>query len=349
MEKKVYHLSHTDLDGYACQFLTNKIFEKIEFYNSNYGNEIDEKLQEIFKKIEKDKEESFLVLITDLNLTKEQSKLLTELKNKSSKNVELLLLDHHITGEECAKEYEWYHLDTTKSATKITYEHFVKEHKELEEFADFVEIVNAIDIWLQESDKFEMGKVCMRLIKDSNEINRTLFPTEHSRYKFFLLEKAQEFFNKHKGNIKLEEAIHTIKKRFFLNYGQEDDTLDNLVSHFIVELLSKNKDKMSITYKGHKGILTYNIGNTSVIGNEFLTKNEDFDFFMDVTNRKTISLRANGKIDVSLMAKEIADGGGHKNASGGKLANFKDSFIYDNIKYQIQEILNSNQDKKEEG
>ena len=103
---------------------------------------------------------------------------------------------------------------------------------------------------------------------------------------------------------------------------------------------------MSITYKGHKGILTYNIGNTSVIGNEFLTKNEDFDFFMDVTGRKTISLRANGKIDVSLMAKEIAQGGGHKNASGGKLTNFKDSFVYDNIKSQIQEILNSTQNEE---
>ncbi len=346
MNKKVYHLSHTDLDGYACQFLTYKIFDDIEFFNSNYGTEIDEKLQEIFKKIEESKKENFLILITDLNLTEEQAKLFLDLKEKSSKNIEILLLDHHITGEELAKKYKWYHLDTTKSATKLTYEYFVKEHKELEKFADFVEIVNAIDIWLKESDRFEMGKVCMRLIKDSNEINRMLFPNEHSKYKFFLLEKAQEFFNKNKGNIKLEEAIHSLKKEFFLKYKENDDTLDNLVSHFIVELLSKNKERMSITYKGHKGILTYNIGNTSVIGNEFLTKNEDFDFFMDVTGRKTISLRANGKIDVSLMAKEIAQGGGHKNASGGKLTNFKDSFVYDNIKSQIQEILNSTQNEE---
>ncbi len=340
MDKKVYHLSHTDLDGYACQFLTSKIFKDIEFYNSNYGNEIDEKLQEIFNKIEKSDKENFLILITDLNLTMDQAKSLDEKQKQASKKIELLLLDHHISGEECAKEFEWYHLDTTKSATKITYEYFVKDYKDIEKYADLVEIVNAIDIWLKEDERFEMGKVCMRLIKDSNEINRMLFPTEHSEYKFFLLEKAQEFFNAHKGNIKLEEAIHAIKKEFFRKYQKEDDTLDNLVSKFIVALLTKNKDKMSVTYKGHKGILTYNIGNTSVIGNDFLTQNEDFDFFMDVTGRKTISLRANGNIDVSLMAQEIAGGGGHKNASGGKLNNFKDSFVYDNIKSQIQDILN---------
>ncbi|MEE6575295.1 hypothetical protein VWM83_09720, partial [Campylobacter coli] len=42
--------------------------------------------------------------------------------------------------------------------------------------------------------------------------------------------------------------------------------------------------------------LTSNIGNTSIIGNEFLVKNPDYDFFIDVSARKTLSFRANGKI-----------------------------------------------------
>ncbi len=96
---------------------------------------------------------------------------------------------------------------------------------------------------------------------------------------------------------------------------------------------------MSISYDNFKGILTYNIGNVSVIGNDFLEKNPDFDFFMDVTNRKTISLRANGKVDVSTIAKKLANGGGHPNASGGMLNSFKESFLYDNVKIQIEEII----------
>ncbi len=338
MSLKVYHLSHTDLDGYACQFLTDKIFENIEFFNSNYGNEIDEKLIEIFDKIEKDDFEEFLVLITDLNLTVQQCEFLEEKKKKSSKKTELLLLDHHITGKESAEIFPWYRLDVTKSATKITFEYFADKYKVIEKYADFVDIVNAVDIWLKEDKRFELGKVCMRLVKDSNEINRILFPKENSEYMFFLLEKAQPFFKKKNGYIELDNSIHRLKKEFF-SQGESDDTLDNLVARFIVSLLTKNKENMSIFYEGYKGILTYSIGNVSVIGNEFLVKNPDFDFFMDVTGRKTVSLRANGNIDVGEMAKKIAGGGGHKNASGGKLNNFKDSFIYNNIKKQIEDIL----------
>lgn len=104
-------------------------------------------------------------------------------------------------------------------------------------------------------------------------------------------------------------------------------------------MLTKNRDKMSIKYGDYKGILTYNIGNVSIIGNDFLKTNPDYDFFMDITSRKTISLRADGKIDVSKMAARIGNGGGHPNASGGLLNSFKDSFVYDNIKKQVADIL----------
>ena len=62
-------------------------------------------------------------------------------------------------------------------------------------------------------------------------------------------------------------------------------------------------------------------------------------FFMDITSRKTISLRADGKIDVSKMAARIGNGGGHPNASGGLLSSFRDGFVYDNIKKQVVDII----------
>ena len=39
MKQHVYHLSHIDLDGYGCQYLTQQCFETIECYNANYGPE----------------------------------------------------------------------------------------------------------------------------------------------------------------------------------------------------------------------------------------------------------------------------------------------------------------------
>ncbi|MBS9778953.1 MAG: hypothetical protein KGV58_01435, partial [Campylobacteraceae bacterium] len=102
---------------------------------------------------------------------------------------------------------------------------------------------------------------------------------------------------------------------------------------------------MTIHYKSYKGILTYNIGNVSVIGNDFLVNNEDYDFFMDVTSRKTVSFRSNNKADVSVIAKSVANGGGHPNASGGSIPKFKDSFLYPKVIKQIQKILDEQSQK----
>ncbi len=87
---------------------------------------------------------------------------------------------------------------------------------------------------------------------------------------------------------------------------------------------------MSITFNGYKGILTYSTGNTSLIGNNFLVKNGDFDFYMDVNSHGGFSLRSNNKMDVSKMAETIGKGGGHPNASGGKMEGYKDSLYMRN-------------------
>ena len=42
---KIYHLSHTDLDGYGAQLVTKHYFKDILFFNSNYGREIEAKFE----------------------------------------------------------------------------------------------------------------------------------------------------------------------------------------------------------------------------------------------------------------------------------------------------------------
>lgn len=337
MNYKIYHLSHTDLDGYGCQMVVKRYFESVRYYNSNYGKEINERFNEILDDIAKDEKENNLILITDLNLTKEQAKELEGKIRVHDKEIQLLLLDHHKSGQECEEEFSWYYLDHTRSATKITYDFFASMMGKDKELSKLVDVVNAVDIWLENDKEFELGKVCLGLVSNAKEVNRIMFPKENSEYLFELLSKIQPIFHEENPQIKLDDAIHFIKKDFFKK--DDDDTLSNLVSKFNVELLSKKKEMMSIHYEGYKGILTYNIGNVSIIGNDFLKQNDDFDFFMDVTSRKTISLRANGKVDVSKMAARIGNGGGHPNASGGLLNGFKDSFVYNNIKKQINDII----------
>ncbi len=335
--KKVFHLSHTDLDGYSCQLITKRCFENIAFYNSDYGKEINERIKQIFNRIAFEKYEENLVLITDVNLTPDQAEFLLQNVQECDVEVELLLLDHHKTGQESANKYPWYHLDVKHCATKITYDYFLKEGYDIADMEKYVNVVNAIDIWLDDSEYFELGKVCMRLVSNSREINRMLFAGQNSAYIFHLLEEAQAYFEEENPHIVLDNNVHSLKKSFFQK--EEDNTLENLVSSFIVSMLTRNAEEMTVYYHDKKGLLTYNIGNVSIIGNDFLVKNPEYAFFININGRGNVGLRANNDIDVSALSKQVFNGGGHANASGGRFEGFRDSFIYEDIKEQVQDKL----------
>ena len=64
---KLFHISHTDLDGYGCQLITKEYFKKGSFYNANYGLEVKLTLKRVLEEITLFKEEEILFLISDLN------------------------------------------------------------------------------------------------------------------------------------------------------------------------------------------------------------------------------------------------------------------------------------------
>lgn len=340
---KIYHLSHTDIDGYGCQYVLSQFYKNCEFYNSNYGKEIEEKFDEIILKIEQNKDEKALILITDLNPVES---VCEEFAQKIAKleNAKLMLLDHHQTGKSCMDKYDWYLLDSSRCATKITYDFFSAIFGKNSELEQLVEIVNSVDIWLSDSPYFELGKILMQIIANSKEINRVMFEKENLEYKFFLLDNAKKYFNMKNPHIELENATHFIKKDFFKE--GEDDTLCNQISSFLVKMLSKNKENYKVCYKDKIGLLTYDIGNVSVIGNDFLVKNPEYDFFLEINPGKKISLRANNKIDVSEFAKIAFNGGGHANASGGIFASYKDSNVYSKILEQTKLYLEKFNEKQ---
>jgi len=270
------------------------------------------------------------------------NKEIQKLKDYQKIEIKLQLLDHHGSGEESAKKFDWYFLDTSRSATQITYD-YVLEHFGLSEetkawITPYVAIVDAVDLWHQDKQQaFEYGKVCMRLVTETRELNRVMFSNADRDYKHALLFEAAQMIPLDNANILLDETIHSLKKNYFKK--EHDDTLDNLATAYIVELLGSVKDEKTIYYKGYKGYLSYALGNTSIVGNAFLTTFDEYDFIVDVGPRGTMSLRANNKVNVSLIAKEWAGGGGHPNASGGRINGFKEQFRYDKVKRQILNII----------
>jgi uncharacterized protein len=347
---KFFHVSHTDMDGYTCQLISKKIFPNGYFLNANYGLEVKLYIQEVLNKIKaSSKEEEILFLITDLNLTTEESKNLNNdinTLNEDGYKITLQLLDHHATGSKSAKRYEWYYLDTTRSATKITYDYFLEHYKDTLEakceknFEKLIQAVNAADIWIDDDPLFEYGKVCMSMVSKSNEVNNTIFPNDHREYKHYLLIKALEFIDKEEGYILLDEQVY-FNKKSFLNQSQNNNTLDNLTSHNLVRLLDTKKEELTIHYKNYRGLLTYALGNISISANEFLRTNQEYDFFMDIGRRGRVGFRSNDKLDVSILAQKLAGGGGHPNASGTSFNDFKDTPLYEEVKKFVQNKLDN--------
>ena len=345
----IHHLSHIDLDGYSCQLVMKYTPYNITNYNANYGAEVKSKLDLILENIRKANEPA-TIMITDLNLTADESRWLSNEVNKmnqsSSKKITITLLDHHGSGEESAKKHDWYFLDVERCATKITYD-YVKEHFEFDEPAwmeKYVNVVNAVDLWKQEEvENFEYGKVCMRLVTETRELNRVMFATEDSNYKLSLLLEATKLLDEENAAVLLDERIHAIKKDFFRE--DKDNTLDNLATKYVVALLGSKRNTHTIYYKGYRGYLSYGVGNTSIVGNGFLLAYPEYDFIVDVSYRGTMSLRANNQVSVAQISKEWANGGGHPNAAGGRIMGFKEQFRYDKVKQQIEMLISDKESR----
>ncbi|APW64807.1 MULTISPECIES: DHH family phosphoesterase [Arcobacteraceae] len=345
----LFHISHTDLDGYGCQLITKEMlrlehFKEAFFYNANYGQEVKLTIKKVLKQIEDYKEEEIFLLISDLNLTTQESKDLDKNINELNENgfnIKLQVLDHHATGQKSADMYHWYYLDINRCATKIVYDYMCEEYNafncdERAWLSPLVDAINAVDIWLDHEIKnFEFGKVLLMMVSKAREVNNILFADLNREYRIYLLKEACKYLEKRDGNILLDNALHSMKKEF-LKLDKKDDTLDNLSAKFLVKSLADIKDKLTITYKGHKGLLTYCLGSISIPANAFLKANTDFDFFIDVGRKGNSSFRADGKVDVAQMAAKLAKGGGHVNASGAKFLDFKETINYEDVKTYVQ-------------
>ena len=344
---KLFHISHTDLDGYGCQLITKEYFKEGFFYNANYGLEVKLSIKKVLEQVLEYKEDEILILISDLNLTFQEAKDLdNEIDNllKIGYKIKLQLLDHHISGKKSAETFPWYYLDDKRCATKIVYDYMFEEYEGFDcNTSDWlkplVDAINAVDIWLENEVKnFEFGKVLMSMIIKVREINNILFADLNRDFRCYLLKQAAKYLDEVDGHIKLDNDVHFMKKDF-LKLSNKDDTLDNLSATYLVKTLVDVKDDLTVTYKGHKGLLTYCLGSISIPANAFLRANPEYDFFIDINKKGNASFRADGKVDVSLMASKLANGGGHVNASGGKFDDFREVIDFREVKTYIQNKL----------
>lgn len=343
-----FHISHNDLDGYSCQLVSMRYFPDGKYFNCNYGVEVKQAINEVLQEIENTDvtEEEILFIISDLNPTfaecKELDNRVFKLKNQGHK-LRLQLLDHHITGQKSAETFEWYFLDVQRCAAKIVYDYFKENFgitKDDVWLEPLINAVNSVDIWNEMSEDFEFGKVLMRMVSSANEINATLFSDHNREYRLKLLEMGSVYLDHRHSYIELDDNIHFMKKSL-LKLDEKNETIDNLAAKKLVSMLKSHQENLTVFYKEFKGIMTYTLGNISIPANTFLKENPDFSFFIDVSKKGNVSFRAAGVVDVSLMATKIANGGGHKNASGGKFDDFVENMNYQELRAYVQNKLNT--------
>ena len=179
------------------------------------------------------------------------------------------------------------------------------------------------------------------MVAKAQEINNILFAKNNRDYRLTLISNALEYVAKDDGHILLDENIYRLKKEYLKD--NKNDTMDNLSSKYLVKMIEDQKEYLTVTYKNHKGLLTFTLGNISIPANRFLKENIDYDFFIDVGRRGRASMRADNKVDVAVLASKIGKGGGHPNAAGVAFHDWKDTINYSDVKSYIQSKLdNSN-------
>ena len=50
---KLFHISHTDLDGYGCQLITKEFFKDGFFFNATYGVEVNLSIEKALEELTK--------------------------------------------------------------------------------------------------------------------------------------------------------------------------------------------------------------------------------------------------------------------------------------------------------
>lgn len=265
-----YCVTHNDLDGIGCAILMEKVFPEVKTFTIDY-RELPEVLPRVLEKAKTNQ-----VYVTDLSLTDELAAL-------CDKHGKVQHIDHHISSKKPCEKYPWSLVDVNNCGTYLLWK-MLSQYANLEDYKEFVELVDNYDTWGHGTQPTEKAK-------DLNRLLKMLGPDVF----------AQRF--KHKSSVKfndVEEAIINVDKHMEESYLQEVMTRAQAM---------RDKD-------GNVFLLVAAEQYTSSLGNYLLQQFEEAEYvlILDMLHDKA-SLRSKGKVNVADLAKSCG-GGGHAKAAG---------------------------------
>jgi hypothetical protein len=328
---RIIHISHNDLDGIAAQFVISRVFYNVSWFNCDY-KDIEFTISHAIKQVKMETlagSPPELFLITDINLTVEIAANLQKQINSLPSPPKLLLLDHHATGADCAKNFDWYHLDVSCCATRLTYQwvkSFVPE--ELGNYLDRLSaLVNVTDLWQAEDARFAKANLIADLMFEKTQMIADM--QEHNRnYFFHLIEQCFKRVEEGKSVMQIERDLYQIRLDYLLDAGvtesivlDEGKTLEGKYHHLILDYITANK-LPQVKIEGYRTALFYRWNGTIFqhVSSMYLEKNPHIDIAIRVGTNARLSIRSrNKKIDVGQLSRRYFNGGGHPQAAGGVL------------------------------
>lgn len=326
----LYHISHIDLDGYGCHYVTSKVFTDIKFINANYNKSIEDTLVNLFSELSLLEDPSIHeILITDINISESQALMVDTFSNFFK--VKVTLLDHHGTGKPSGDKYHWYHLVEDVCATNLTYQYFypILENKldvfELKNLDYLVDSIDSYDMWREDSPLFSKGKLLNSLILDNKSRFSKLIDGEIHKYIFFMFSELGRQISMHPVSY-IEKNFYDISKSFLKNkisdtyFYNEDHTLGYLFNRYVFESVDYSLFPI-VELNGLTGRVFTDMygGLFQDFSHFYLNEISDTSFVVHISERGQLSFRSVGDVDVSFISQKYFGGGGHPNAAGGSL------------------------------
>ena len=193
-QKEVLYLAYSagHLEGYTSQFLAELLererairaglkIKEVLYFNPEYDKIDDHITFELQQQVLKDVYYKHIhICFTDLSLNTDLCQAVEDLVaglREKGHEVSLYLYDTENYGQESAKKYDWYYLDTTRSTTKTIYNLLMDETGGMGSKYDYNNLSNLVDIVdafarfkVSDTINYEAGKALERLIDDVRNV-----------------------------------------------------------------------------------------------------------------------------------------------------------------------------------
>ena len=319
----IIHLSHNDLDGVTCHFLTSYLFDRYKLITSDY-DEFRKKVDVVIGLTQELTLEGIdvFLLITDISVSLELCEVLDA---RLPKRCGLAVLDHHVTTKPCSKKYDWCSFSNGVSAAKMTYQFYGEPEVAL--LKTIVYLTNISDMGQVEKKGYSVSEFLSQQVYELINMPSATSEIVNS-YRFYILIRVAQ--NRMRGDrvADLEKKLPVIRSDYLRCQGVPAYVINDYDLSFkdkFYQLIGHNLDFSEVPRIQVEGV---SIGvfyqwNDNLFRHLVLNNNQIKELY-----DYAILIKANGRIstrslkdgfDAAKLMEAFFSGGGHKEQAGGRM------------------------------